>query len=219
MENDGYTHLVSTHNGQISKDVVLDRVCQMIDQVLERPVVCGHSLCAITKHGKHSQTSILNLLELELVHSCFSLSQVEHVEELATRVRGVAATIEKQPPCRGILLTLRSRVAVILPALELSKLHHHHFNKKRVERGSTQYWLATPAGGITPEWNQTAALPVWGMAPMADKTSGARHPAAPSIAQRPWMTSEKRAMRGRQNHRHPQGLKGPRDRNHSLQQE
>ena len=126
----GSKKLMTAHDGEVGKNVASDGISQVISQILEGALVGGNGLSTVTKHGEHSQAAILNFLELELVHCSLSFAQVEHIEELATGVGGVAAAVEGGFDAQEVLLALRARVLKVLPALELSKLHHNDLDKE-----------------------------------------------------------------------------------------
>ncbi|GIL82452.1 hypothetical protein Vretifemale_11436 [Volvox reticuliferus] len=102
----------------------------MVQQVLERTLPGQGCLSTVAQHSKHSQATVLDLLQLQLLHGGLSLSEVEEVEERAAWVGGVAAALKDLLQTQEVLLAHRARVAEVLQAAKLSKLHRYNLNEE-----------------------------------------------------------------------------------------
>lgn len=77
-------HLLAVDLAEVGQDVVGRGVSQVIHQVLVGTLVGQDGLGTIAEHGKHSQTAVLDLVQLQLLHVSLGPAHVEQVEEGAT---------------------------------------------------------------------------------------------------------------------------------------
>ena len=102
----------ATNLAEVGQDVVGRAVGQVVQQVLVGARAGHHSLDEVAEHGKHSKATVLDLLQLHLVHVV--LAQVHHVEELAAGVGRVARAAEHGLDANEVLLAHGAGVAVVL---------------------------------------------------------------------------------------------------------
>ena len=115
-------------------DIVVDRVCQMVQQVLEGPDSCHRPLCKVAQYGQHSQSPILNLFELQILEGFLIFTKPERVEQWASWVGWVARPSQVFFKPEEVLLPHWPWVGPVLESPVLCKSHQCHLEYKQCVR-------------------------------------------------------------------------------------
>ena len=110
-------------NFQVGEHVVVHRVSQMVEQVLERSHAGEDGLDEVSQNCKHGKSSILHLLDLQILHLLLVLAEPEEVEEWASRVSRVSRASQKLLKAQEVLLAHGSGLVVVLCTAMLGESH------------------------------------------------------------------------------------------------